>query len=64
MNRANKVTLPTIGLNTERQDHKSKRKFLKGWIMNDTFSNWGKKSYKNFEANSHPSVVLDAGTKE
>lgn len=47
MNKTNKLTLPTISPNLDKSEQGAKRKIFKGWIMNDTFSNWNKKSNKS-----------------
>lgn len=43
MNKIHKITFPIIALSADKPEYKVKKKGFKGWMMNDTFSNWKKR---------------------
>ena len=63
MNKPSKVILPTINLSTDRPEHRIKKKSFKGWVMNDTFSNWRKRSIKNHSPSCPPESLIDSSVK-
>lgn len=58
MNKSNKITLPTIHPISDKTEQKAKRKFFRGWIMNDTFSNWKKQKTKTSSCSNPPEITI------